>query len=49
MPLGKNVSKNIKELMADNKKKGQEMGASGHKRSHAQIVAIALAAARRNK
>lgn len=35
--------------MADNRKKGQEMGASGYKRSHAQIVAIALAAAGKSK
>ena len=27
MPLGKNVSKNISELYADNKKKGKERGA----------------------
>lgn len=49
MPLGKNVSKNIRELIADNKKKGKEMGASGHKRPFKQIVAIALNAAEKSK
>lgn len=28
MPLGKNVKNNIKELIADNKKKGKAMGAN---------------------
>lgn len=49
MPLGKNVSKNIKELMADNMKKGKAMGANGHKREMKQIIAIALNAAGKSK
>ena len=49
MPLGKNVSKNISELYADNKKKGKERGAMGKPRSRAQIIAIALSAAGKSK
>jgi len=48
MPLlkgKKNVGKNIKELMADNKKKGKARGAKGKKRSMKQILAIALSKA----
>jgi hypothetical protein len=45
MPLGKNVSKNIKELYKDNKKKGKARGAGGKPRSRAQIIAIAYHAA----
>jgi hypothetical protein len=45
MPLGRNVSANIRELMADNKKKGKARGAGGKPRSKKQIVAIALSAA----
>lgn len=45
MPLGKNVSKNIKELYADNKKSGKERGANGKPRPRAQIIAIAMNAA----
>jgi len=41
MPLGNNISKNIKELYADNKKSGKARGANGKKRSRAQILAIA--------
>jgi len=47
MPLGKDVSKNIGELYRDNKKKGKARGANGKARSKAQIVAIAMAAARK--
>lgn len=47
MPLTKNVSKNIKELYADNKKSGKARGANGKPRSRAQIVAIAINAAKR--
>lgn len=47
MPLGSNVSKNIRELYADNKKKGKARGAGGKKRSRAQMIAIAIHAARR--
>ena len=45
MPLykgKKNIGKNIKELMADNKKKGNARGAGGKIRSKKQILAIAL-------
>lgn len=49
MPLGKNVGKNIKELMADNKKKGRAKGANGKARSKKQIIAIALNAAGKKK
>jgi len=45
MPLTKNVSKNIRELYADNKKKGKAKGAGGKARSRKQIIAIALNAA----
>lgn len=47
MPLGKNVSKNIRELVSDNKKKGKAKGASGKPRSRRQIIAIALNASKR--
>ena len=40
-----NVGRNIKELIADNKKKGKEKGANGKARSRKQIIAIALNAA----
>jgi len=46
MPLGLNIQKNIKELMADNKKKGRARGANGKKRSMAQILAIAYSKGR---
>lgn len=49
MALGKNVGKNIKELIADNKKKGKAKGANGKSRSMAQIKAIALSAAGKSK
>jgi hypothetical protein len=49
MPLGKNVSKNISELYADNKKKGKARGANGKPRSRSQIIAIALSAAGKSK
>lgn len=45
MPLKKgkkNVGNNIKELIADNKKKGKARGANGKPRSRKQILAIAL-------
>ena len=44
MPLGKNTSKNIKELYLDNMKKGKAKGANGKPRSRKQIIAIALKA-----
>ena len=49
MPLTKNVSKNIKDLLLDNKKKGKARGAGGKKRPMKQIVAIALASAGKSK
>lgn len=47
----KNIGKNIRELRADNKKKGNARGANGKVRSKAQILAIALSKAypKRNK
>lgn len=49
MPLGRSVSKNIKELYRDNKKSGKARGAGGRVRSRKQIIAIAYAAAKRKK
>lgn len=52
MPLAKgkkNIGKNIKELMADNAKKGKSMGANGKKRPMKQIIAIALSTAKVKK
>lgn len=49
MPLGKNVSKNIKELYKDNKKSGKARGAKGKVRSKDQIIAIAMNAAGKKK
>ena len=49
MPLGKNVGKNIKGLMADNRKKGSARGAGGKPRSRSQVLAIALSAAGKSK
>ena len=37
MPLGKDVGKNIRELKADNKKKGKARGAGGKPRSQKQV------------
>lgn len=48
MPLGKSVSKNIRELVADNKKKGKARGANGKTRSRKQIIAIAYSAAKKS-
>ena len=45
MPLLKgknNIGKNIKELEADNKKKGSARGQNGRVRSKKQILAIVL-------
>ena len=49
MPLGRNVSQNIKELVKDNKKKGKARGANGKPRSRQQIIAISINAAKRAK
>lgn len=49
MPLGKDVGKNIRELKADNKKKGKARGAGGKPRSEKQIMAIAMSAAGKKK
>lgn len=49
MPLSKNVSKNFRELYADNKKKGKARGANGKPRSRKQIIAIALSSAGKSK
>jgi hypothetical protein len=40
------ISANIRELMADNKKKGKAKGAGGKARSKKQILAIAISAAK---
>ena len=45
MPLGKDIGKNIRELRADNRRKGKSRGAGGKARSQKQILAIALRAA----
>lgn len=45
MPLTSNVKQNIKELYADNKKKGKARGANGKPRSLNQIIAISYSAA----
>lgn len=48
MPLKrgkKNIGYNIKELKADNKKKGKARGAGGKPRSMKQIIAISLSKA----
>jgi len=45
MPLlkgKKNIGKNIRELRADNKKKGKARGIGGKKRPMKQIIAISL-------
>ena len=47
MPLTSNTQKNIKELYADNRKSGKARGAKGKVRSRAQIIAIAISAARK--
>ena len=49
MPLGKNVSKNMRELYKDNKKSGKAKGANGKARSRSQMIAIALSAAGKSK
>lgn len=49
MPLTKNIGKNIRDLKADNLKKGKARGAGGKIRSKAQILAIALSASKRLK
>lgn len=43
----KTISSNIKELYADNKKKGKEKGAGGKERPRKQILAIALSVAKK--
>lgn len=49
MPLGKNISKSIRELMKDNNKKGKARGVGGKPRSRKQILAIALSVAKKKK
>ncbi len=49
MPLTGNVSRNIKELYKDNKKKGKAKGANGKARARKQIIAIAYNAAGKSK
>lgn len=45
----KNIGYNIKELLADNKKKGKARGAGGKMRPMKQILAIALSQAKKKK
>lgn len=45
MPLGSDVSSNIRELYKDNKKSGKARGANGKVRKRDQIIAIAMHAA----
>lgn len=40
------IAANMRELMADNKKSGKEKGANGKPRSKAQMLAIAISAAK---
>jgi hypothetical protein len=47
--MTRNVSENMRELYADNKKSGKERGAKGKPRSRAQMIAIALRAAGKSK
>lgn len=47
--LGKDVGKNMREMMADNKKKGKARGANGKVRSRKQMIAISLNAAGQSK
>lgn len=49
MPMGKSVSKNMKELYKDNAKSGKAKGANGKARSREQMVAIAMNAAGKSK
>ena len=52
MPLKKgkkNIGYNIRELKADNEKKGMARGANGKIRSMKQILAIALSTAGKSK
>lgn len=49
MPLGKDISANMRELYADNKRSGKERGANGKVRSRAQMIAIAMSAAGKSK
>lgn len=49
MPITSNISKNFKELYADNKKKGKERGANGKPRKIKQILAIAYSQAGKSK
>lgn len=54
MPLKKGsskkvISESIRELVADNKKSGKEMGANGKKRPMKQIIAISLNSAGKSK
>lgn len=45
----KTISANIRELMADNKKKGKARGQGGKPRSRKQIIAIALTVAGKSR
>lgn len=45
----KNIGYNIRELKADNKKKGKAKGAGGKPRGMKQIIAIALSFGKKKK
>lgn len=49
MPLKGSLENRIRELYADNLKKGKAKGANGKVRSRAQIVAIAMASMGKKK
>jgi hypothetical protein len=49
MPMTRNVSENMREMYADNKKSGKERGAKGKPRSRAQMIAIAMKEAGKSK
>jgi hypothetical protein len=47
--MTRNVSENMREMYADNKKSGKERGAKGKPRSRAQMIAIAMKEAGKSK
>ena len=49
MPLTKSVKANLKEMMADNKKKGKARGMNGKPRTMKQMLAISYSAAGKSK
>lgn len=49
MPLTGSIANRMRELYADNRKKGKARGANGKPRSRKQMIAIALASKRRDE